>query len=157
MTFPFAQLRLTISMHIHAITNSWTLFNFCIIVDFALCWVRFGCVRFGLVLNSSSKKNDQRLLATIQFHPVSPQLQSLTPKIQCNMQIVRIRLTKIIDIGNLFNYCSNYGGDEAKSIYRILHTARVCSDVMMSLFLCLRCFEGSFAFRPTGVRPVTKY
>lgn len=137
MTFPFAQLRLTISMHIQAITNSWTLLNFCIIVDFALCWLRFGSVWIQV------RKNDQRLLATMEFHPVSPQLQSLTPKIQCNMQIVRIRLTKIIDIRNLFNAVTI--AETMRCIYQILHTVRVCSDVMMSLFVCVCvALEGLF-------------
>lgn len=74
--------RLTISMHIHTITF---VRNFCIIVHFSA--FAFISVEF------LARKSDQQC----NFKPTTvPQMQPFTPDIQCNMQIVWIRLVRIV-------------------------------------------------------------
>lgn len=93
MTFPFAQLRLTISLHVHTIIfNAYMQLNFCI-------YCSFFCVFFH---SPSSEFWHEKVTNNGIFVAVLPQIQLFTLKIQCNMQIAWIRLTKIINIGNLF-------------------------------------------------------
>lgn len=89
MTSPFAPFRLSISMHIHAnyqFTNAPQFLHYSL-----------HSIRFWIFFWHEKVTNKENLQL------VPPQMQLLTPKIQCNVQIAWIRLNRIINIGRFFS------------------------------------------------------
>lgn len=143
MTSPFAPFRLSISMHIHAnyqFTNAPQFLHYSL-----------HSIRFWIFFWHEKVTNKENLQL------VPPQMQLLTPKIQCNVQIAWIRLNRIINIGRFFSikYINRV---ETWQLY-LSNFAYVVSIQFMAV-LCwlffLFSYEGSFAFWPAAVRPVTK-
>lgn len=131
MTSPFAPFSWTISVHIDANYQLMAAPQF-----LHYCTFRFasncGVEHFGTKKWPTKKSS--------YFY------RKLTPKIQCNVQISEIRLNEIINNDRFF-FITYRKGNEA------IVFVQFCIRCEYVLF----CYEGSFAFWPTAVRPVTNY